>query len=74
MDCIDANSLGDDDVRVCILNLLLPSEVPPGWRFSLRRWPMRSVLHDGVSLWDQSRRFEQMQQSLFITICPRQGP
>jgi hypothetical protein len=54
-DCIDANPLGEDNVGVCILNSLLPSEVPPGWRFSLRRWPLRSVLHDGVSLWDQSR-------------------
>ena len=38
-DCIefDANPLGEEDVGVCILNSLLPSEVPPGWRFSLRR-------------------------------------
>jgi len=72
-DCIDAKPLGEDDVGVCILNSLLPSEVPPSWRFSLRRWPLRSVHHDGVSLWDQSRRFEQLQQSLFATMRPRQG-
>jgi hypothetical protein len=72
-DCIDANPLGEEDVGVCILNSLLSLEVPPDWRFSLRRWPLRSVLHDGVSLWDHSRRFEEMQQSLFATIRPRQG-
>ena len=72
-DCIDANPLGEEDVGVCILNSLHPLEVPPGWRFSLRRWPLRNVLHDGVSLWNHSRRFDQMQSALFATMRPRIG-
>ena len=49
-DCIDANSFREEDVGVCILNSLDPLEVPSSWRFSLCRWSLRSVLHDGVSL------------------------
>ena len=40
-ECVDANPLGLDDVGVCILNSLLPLEVPLTWRFSLRQWPLR---------------------------------
>ena len=72
-DCIDANPLGLEDVGVCILNSLLPLEVPPGWRFSLRRWPMRNVLHDGVSLWNHSRRYAEIQQASLATLRPRKG-
>ena len=72
-DCIDANPLGEEDVGVCILNSLHALEVPAGWRFSLRRWPLRNVLHDGVSLWNHSRRFEEKQQALFSTMVPRKG-
>ena len=73
IDCIDANPLGEEDVGVCILNSLDPLEVPHGWRFSLRRWPLRSVLHDGVSLWNHAHRFEEIQKFLFATMRPRQG-
>ena len=72
-DCVDAYPLGDDDVGVCILNSLAPAEVPPGWRFSLRRWPLRSVMHDGVSLWNQARRHKQIQDALFESMRPRKG-
>ena len=58
---------------MCILNSLHPLEVPPGWRFYLHRWPLRSVLHDGVNLWNHSRRFEEMQQVLFATMRPRKS-
>ena len=33
----------------------------------------RSVLHDGVSLWNHSCRFEKMQEALFATMRPRKG-
>ena len=59
-ECVDANPLGPNDVGVCILNSLLPLEVPVTWRFSLRRWPLRRVLHEEISLWDHRRRHEQM--------------
>ena len=45
-ECVDANPLGLDDVGVCILNSLLPSELPLTWRFSLRRWPLHCLLHE----------------------------
>ena len=72
-DCIDANPLGEEDVGVCILNSLHPLEVPPGWRFSLRQWSLCNVLHDGVSLWNHSRHFDQMQSALFAIMRPRIG-
>ena len=72
-ECIDANPLGDDDVGVCILNSLLPSVVPVTWRFSLRRWPLRQVLHDGVSLWNHARRHTRIQAALLATMRPRKG-
>ena len=50
-ECVDANPLGLHDVGVCIMISMLPLEVPLTWRFFLRRWPFRRVLHDGVSLW-----------------------
>ena len=58
-ECVDANPLGANDIVVCILNSLLPLEVPVTWRFSLRRWPLRRVLHEEVSLWDHGRRYKQ---------------
>ena len=72
-ECVDANPLGVDDVGVCILNSLLPSEVPCTWRFSLRRWPLRRVLHEGVSLWDHGRRHKQMESALLAAMRPRKG-
>jgi hypothetical protein len=72
-DCVDVNPLGPDDVEVCILNSLLPLEVPVTWRFSLRRWPLRWVLHEGVSLWDHGRRHEQVQSTLVSNTRPRKG-
>ena len=57
-ECVDANPLGANDVGVCILNSLLPFKVPVTWRFSLRRWPFRRVLHEDISLWDHGRRHE----------------
>ena len=72
-DCVDANPLGLEDVGVCILNSLAPLEVPTGWRFSLRRWPVRSVLHEGVSLWNHARRFRENQDALMATMRPRKG-
>jgi hypothetical protein len=52
-DCVDASPLGPDDIGVCILNSLVPLEIPATWRFSLRRWSLRRVFHEEVSLWDQ---------------------
>ena len=62
--------LGLDDVGVCILNSLLPLEVPLTWRFSLRWWPLRQVVHEEVSLWDHGRRHKQIQLALLGAICP----
>ena len=64
-DCVDANPLGLNDVGVCILNSLLPLEVHVTWRFFLRRWPLRRVLHNEVNLWDHGRRHEQTQSPLW---------
>ena len=72
-ECVDAKPLGLHDVGVCILNSLLPLEVPATWRFSLRRWPLRSVLHDEVSLWDHERRHEQTKLALLANTRPRKG-
>jgi hypothetical protein len=72
-DCVDVNSFGPDDVGVCILNSLLPLEVPVTLRFSLCRWPLRRVLHEGVSLWDYGRRHEQVQSTLVSNTRPRKG-
>jgi hypothetical protein len=63
-DCVDASSLGPDDVGVCILNSLVPLEILATWRFFLRRWPLRRVFHEEVSLWDQERRHKQTQLAL----------
>ena len=43
---------------------LQPLEVPPGWSFSLRRWPLRNVLLDGVSLWNHSRDYVKIQKNV----------
>jgi hypothetical protein len=72
-DCVDANPLGPDDVGVCILNSLVPLEVPVTWRFSLRRWPFRRVLHEEVSLWDYEQRHKQTQLVLLPNSRPRKG-
>ena len=72
-ECVDANPLGLHDVGVCILNSLRPLEVPLTWRFSLRRWPLRRVLHEEVSLWDHGRRHEQVQSTLISNTRPRKG-
>ena len=72
-DCVDANPLGSSDVGVCILNPLLPLEVPVTWRFSLRRWPFCRVLHDGVSLLDHERHHKQTQLALLAKIRPCKG-
>ena len=57
------------DVR----NSLLPHEEPATWRFSLRRWPLRWVLHDEVSLWDHGQRHEQTKLVLLAKTRPRKG-
>src|ERR1700680_1438927 len=49
-DCIDEHPLGTEDVGVVILESVVHSEVDPTHRFSLRRWPLRNVTIDGVSL------------------------
>ena len=72
-ECVDASPLGEDDVGVCILNSLLPLEVPLTWRFSLRRWPHREVLHNGVSLWNHGRRHKKTQEALLASRRPRKG-
>ena len=72
-ECVDANPLGLHDVGVCILNSLLPLKVFATWRFSLRRWPLRRVLHDEVSLWDYGRWHEQMKLVLLANTGPRKG-
>ena len=71
--CIDANPLGEEDVGVCILNSLDLLEVPPSWRFSLRRWSLRIVLHDGINLWNHLCRYEEIQKALLATMRPRIG-
>ena len=72
-ECVDANPLGADDVGVCILNSLLPLEFPVMWRFSLRRWSLRRVLHEEVNLWDHGRQYKQTQSALFAKLPPCKG-
>ena len=72
-ECVDANPFGLDDVGMCIINSLLPLEVPVTWRFSLRRWPLCQVLYEVVSLWDHEWRHKQTQLALLAKIRPRKG-
>ena len=72
-ECVDANPLGLDDVGMCILNSLLPLEVPVAWRFSLLQWPLRRVLHEDVRLWDHGRRHKQTQSILLAKIRSRKN-
>src|SRR5450631_355085 len=72
-DCIDENPLGTDDVGVVILESRVHSEVNPTHRFSLRRWPLRNVTIEGVSLHDHERRHMQIQRELQANIRPRKG-
>src|ERR1700738_5738372 len=71
--CIDQNPLGTEDVGVVILESLVHSEVNPTHRFSLRRWPLRNVTIEGVSLHDHEQRYIQIQQELQANIRPRKG-
>ena len=72
-DCIDQNQLGTEDVGVVILVSLVHSEVDPNHRFSLRRWPLKNVTIDGVSLRDHERRHMQNQNDLLANTRPRKG-
>jgi hypothetical protein len=71
---VDANPFGPDDVGVCILNSLVPLEIPATWRFSLRRWSLRRVFHEEVSLWDQEWRHKQTQLALLANSRHRKSP
>ena len=72
-DCVDENQLGTDDVGVVIWESLIHSEVDPSQRFSLRRWPLRNVTIDGVSLRDHERRHMQNQIEVLANSRPRTG-
>jgi hypothetical protein len=72
-DCIDENQLGTDDVGVVIWESLNHSEVDPTHRFSLRRWPLRNVTIDGVSLRDHERRYMEKQIEVLANTRPRKG-
>jgi hypothetical protein len=56
-DCIDENPLGPDDVGIVILESLVHSKVDSTHRFSLRRWPLRNVTINGVSLREHEQRY-----------------
>ena len=62
-DCIFANPLNDKDIGVCVLNPLVPMEVPSGWWFSLWRWLHWSVMHKRVSLWNHAHHHKQIQDA-----------
>ena len=72
-ECMDANPLSVDDVGMCILNSLLPIDVPLTWRFSLHQWPFQLVFHEGISMWNHDRRHKQPQYVLLATMCPNKG-
>jgi hypothetical protein len=63
-DCIDENPLGPEDVGVVILESLVHSEVDPTHRFSLRRWHLRNVTIDGISLRKHEQRHMQIEREL----------
>ena len=63
-DCIDENPLGPEDVGVMILESLVHSEVDPTHRFSLRRWPLRNVTIDGVSLREHEQKQMEIEREL----------
>src|SRR6202048_558867 len=72
-DCIDQNPLGTDDVGIVILESLVPSEVDPTHRFSLRRWPLRNVTIDGFSLREHERRPMHRVKESQSNMRPRKG-
>ena len=72
-DCIDQYQLGSDDIGVVIMSSLNQTEVDETWRFSLRRWPLRQVLYNGVSLYDHDRRYKEIQSELLANLRPRKG-
>ena len=67
VDCVATNSLGDEDV-----GLWAPMEVPPGWQFSLWRWPHWSVMHDKVNLRKYACHHKQIQDDSLASMCPPQ--
>jgi hypothetical protein len=72
-DCIDENPLGTEDVGVVILESFVHSEVDPTHRFSLRRWPLRNVTIDGVSLCEHEQRHLQIEKEQQSNMRPRKG-
>ena len=72
-DCIDENPLGTENIGVIILELLVHSEVDSTHRFSLRRWPLRNVTIDGVSLREHEQRHMQIEKELQSNMQPRKG-
>jgi hypothetical protein len=72
-DCIDENMFGTEDVGVVILESLVHSEVDPTHRFFLRRWSLRNVTIDGVSLSEHEQRHMQIQRELQSNMRPRKG-
>ena len=59
-DCIDENPFGIEDVGVLILESLIDSKVDPIHRFSFRKWPLRNVMINGVSLCEHERQHMQI--------------
>jgi hypothetical protein len=59
-DCIVENLLGPEDGGVVILESLVHSEVDPTHNSSLRRWPLRNVTINGVSLRDHEQQHMQI--------------
>jgi hypothetical protein len=72
-DCIDQSPLGPDDVGIVILESRVHSEVDPTHRFSLRRWPLRNVTIDGVSLREHEQRHMQFEREMQSNMRPRKG-
>jgi hypothetical protein len=56
-DCVDSSSLGENNVGIYILESNGHSPVPEDWRFSVRRWPIRYVIYDGVGLFFQLQKY-----------------
>ena len=67
-DCINENPFGIDDVGVIILESLIHFKVDPTHRFSLRRWPLKNVTIDGVTLGDHERQYIQNEKELQANI------
>jgi hypothetical protein len=72
-DCIDEKPLDTEDIGIVILESLIHSEVDPTHRFYLRRWPLKNVTIDGVSLREHEQRHMELEKEPQSNMRPRKG-